>query len=405
MRFQKRVWVVVFAIVLSSAILHAQTGGTIAGVVQDESAGAIPGATVTITNVNTGIVRTTVSDDGGRYRVAGLIPGSHEVQVELMGFQTAVRKGLTLNVGSAIDIPMVLKAGQIEEKIEVTAAAPMVQTANASLGAVVEGETVRDLPVNGRSFDQLISMQSSSPTYRPQGGNGTVGMATAFTINGAWQTMNTYLMDGVEQVGGALMGTAPGGALGKNMGVDAVEEFKVLTGSYSPEYGKRAGAGFNNATRSGIKALHGFAYQFHRDSKFDALNYFDTARTPFRRNQFGATIGGPVKKDRTFFFGNYEGLRDLSTPSLVGVYPDDNARNGFLPCAVVTPAPSPCPANGLFNVGVAASVVPFLAEMAPRTNGKNFGDGTAEYRVAKPQIGHQNFALARLDHQLSESHS
>src|SRR3977135_1088609 len=379
MRFQKRLWVVVFAIVLSSAMLHAQTGG------------ASPGATVTITNVNTGIVRTTVSDAGGRYRVAGLIPGGYEVQVELQGFQTAVRKGLTLNVGSEIDIPMVLKAGQIEEKIEVTAAAPMVQTSNASLGAVVEGETVRDLPLNGRSFDQLISLQSSSPTYRPQAGNGTIGFATAFTINGAWQTMNTYLMDGVEQVGGALMGTAPGGALGKNMGVDAVEEFKVLTGSYSAEYGKRAGAVVNIATRSGTNALHGSAYEFHRDSKFDALNYFDTARTPFRRNHFGAPIEGPVKKDRPFFFGNYEGLRDLSTPSLVGVYPDDNARNGFLPCAVVTPVPGACPANGLFNVGVAANVRPFLDLLSPHPNGKNFGDGTAEYRVAKTQTGNQDY--------------
>jgi hypothetical protein len=191
MRFQKCGWVVVFAMLLSSAMLHAQTGGTISGVVQDESAAAIPGATVTVTNVNTGILRTTVSDAGGRYRVAGLIPGAYEVQVELQGFQTAVRKGLTLNIGSEIEIPMVLKAGTVEEKIEVTAAAPMVQTTNASLGAVVEGETVRDLPLNGRSFDRLISLDSSSPTYRPQGGNGTVGMATAFTINGAWQTMNT----------------------------------------------------------------------------------------------------------------------------------------------------------------------------------------------------------------------
>ncbi len=279
MLLQKRGWIAVIAIVLSSAMLHAQTAGTISGIVEDESAASIPGATVTITNP--GIVRTTVSDAGGRYRVAGLIPGSYEVQVELMGFQTAVRKGLTLNVGSEIDIPMVLKAGTVEEKIEVTAAAPMVQTSNASLGAVVEGETVRDLPLNGRSFDQLISLQSSSPTYRPQAGNGTVGFATAFTINGAWQTMNTYLMDGVEQVGGALMGTAPGGVLGKNMGVDAVEEFKVLTGSYSAEYGKRAGAVVNVATRSGTNALHGSAYEFHRDSVFDALNYFDTARTPF----------------------------------------------------------------------------------------------------------------------------
>jgi hypothetical protein len=404
MGFQRCASVVVFAIVLSSAMLYAQTGGTISGVVQDESAAAIPGATVTVTNTATGILRTTVSDEGGRYRVAGLIPGAYEVQVELQGFQTAVRKGLTLNIGSEIEIPMVLKAGTIEEKIEVTAAAPMVQTTNASLGAVVEGETVRDLPLNGRSFDQLISLDSSSPTYRPQSGNGTIGMATAFTINGAWQTMNTYLMDGVEQVGGALMGTAPGGALGKNMGVDAVQEFKVLTGSYSAEYGKRAGAVVNVATRSGTNDFHGSAYEFTRNAKFDELNYFDTAKTPFRRNQFGGTFGGPIKRNRTFFFGNYEGLRDLSTPSLVGVFPDDNARNGFLPCAVVTPAPAVCPANGLFNVGVAANVQPFLELMSPHPNGKNFGDGTAEYRVAKTQTGNQNYAMARFDHQLSSKH-
>jgi carboxypeptidase family protein len=405
MTFVKRAWIAVVAFVLSSVVLYAQTGGTISGVVQDESSGAIPGATITVTNVNTGIMRTTVSDQGGRYRVPGLIPGEYAVQAELQGFQTAVRKGLTLNVGSEIEIPMVLKTGSIEETIEVTGAAPIVQTANATLGTVVEGETVRDLPLNGRSFDQLISLQSSSPTYRPQTGNGTIGMATAFTINGAWQTMNTYLMDGVEQVGGALMGTAPGGALGKNMGVDAVEEFKVLTGSYSAEFGKRAGAVVNIATRSGTNTFHGSGYEFHRDSQFDALNYFDARRTPFHRNQFGGTFGGPVRKDRTFFFGNYEGLRDLSTPSLVGVFPDDNARNGLLPCAVVTPLPNPCPASGLFNVGVNPTVAPFLELLSPHINGRNFGDGTGEYRIAKTQTGNQNYALGRIDNQMSKNHS
>lgn len=409
MVFHKWGCIFLFAIVLSSATLQAQTAGTgnITGVVEDESSAAIPMVKVTVRNVDTGIVRTTVSDDAGRYEVANLIPGNYEVQAAVSGFETTVRKGLTLNVGSEISIPLILRIGQVSQTVEVNAEAPLVETTSASLGNLVDANTIRDLPLNGRSYDQLISLESSAPTYRPQGGGSdSAGYATAFTISGAWQTMNVFIMDGLEVVGGALMTTAPSGAVGKDMGVDAVQEFKLETGSYSAVYGKRAGAIVNIATRSGTNVFHGSAYEFLRNSALDARNFFEgTHPAPFKRNNFGATIGGPIRRDNTFFFANYEGLRDRSTPVVTGVFPDANAHNGFLPCGAVTPAPSPCPASGLVQIGVAANVAPFLAAEAPIPNALSYGDGTQQLITSKPNPSNQDFGLFRMDHQISKNNA
>jgi hypothetical protein len=401
-----RVWIVLCVVVLTCVTcVGAQTSGTagtISGIVQDQSSAVIPNVKVTVTNVDTTIARSTVTDEGGRYQVPGLSPGNYEVRAEAAGFQTTVRSGLTLNVGSEISIPLMLRVGEVSQLTEVTAAAPIIETTNATLGGVVDSNTVRDLPLNGRSFDQLISLESSAPTYRPQAGNGTIGFATAFTINGAWQTMNVYMMDGIELVGGALVASNPGGVLGKNMGVDAVQEFKVMTGSYSAAYGKRAGGVVDIATRSGTNGFHGSLYEFLRNSDFDARSFFDPIRSPFKRNQYGAAFGGPIKKDRTFFFANYEGLRDRSNPTFIGVFMNNDARNGFLPCKAVTPAPNPCPASGLVNVGVAANVKPYLI-LSPITNGIDFGDGTAQFISQKLAIANQDYGLGRIDHKLSDN--
>jgi len=296
--------------IVMSATLRAQTAGTgnITGVVEDQSSAAMPGVKVTVTNVDTAIARSTVTDEKGYYAVTSLYPGNYEIQAEAAGFQTLVRKGLTLNVGSDISVPLTLTVGQVTQVTEVQAEAPMVETTSSSVGELVDDNTVRDLPLNGRSYDSLISLESSAPTYRAQGaGSDSAGYTTAFTISGAWQTMNVFIMDGLEVVGGALMSTAPSSAVGKDTGVDAIQEFQLLTGSYSAAYGKRAGAVVNTATRTGTNVFHGSVYEFLRNSHLDDRNFFEGAAgfahtAPFKWNNFGAALGGPIRKDSTFFF-------------------------------------------------------------------------------------------------------
>ncbi|OFW41329.1 MAG: hypothetical protein A3J28_05315 [Acidobacteria bacterium RIFCSPLOWO2_12_FULL_60_22] len=396
MRFCKRVWSLLAAIVFVGGTLWAQSSsGSIAGVVEDESGAVIPGATVTVTNVDTGISRAVTSDGAGRYRVPGIIPGHYEVQAEATGFQTEVRKGLQLTVGSDMAINLTLKVGQVTEKTVVTAEAPIVETTTSTMAGLVDDKTIRDLPLNGRSFDQLISLESSAPAYRLQRTNVANGMMDVFSVNGARTRANTFLMDGTELVGAGIATSGPGGVLGKNMGVDAVQEFKVLTGNYSAAYGKRAGGVINIATRSGTNQIHGSGFEFLRNDNLDARNFFDQTPQPpeFRRNQFGGAVGGPIRKDQAFYFGNFEGLREGLGLTNLAIVPDDNGRRGLLP-----DRNNP---GQFVNVGVAPEVRPFFS-LFPPPNGRNFGDGTAESFSAPTQVSSQDFVLTRVDHKISD---
>ena len=209
MQFRKGICIFLFAIVLLSGTLMAQSAGTISGVVQDESAAVIPEANVTITNAGTGISRSVVSDAEGRYNVPGLNPGQYDIQVEKTGFGTEVRKGVTLNVGSQVVLQLVLKVGQVATKTEVTAEAPMIETARNELGSLVAGNVVRDLPLNGRSFDLLVALDSSALNHG--NGNPSTGFGAQFIINGALPNQNVYLVDGLELVGGSVGTTRPPG--------------------------------------------------------------------------------------------------------------------------------------------------------------------------------------------------
>ena len=232
----------------------AQTAsGVISGVVQDESGAVVPAANITVTNQETGISRTVTSDSAGRYRVPGLIPDHYQVQAQLTGFQTVVKTGIELTVGSEAVINLVLEVGQVAEKTVVSADAPLVDTTSSTLSSLVGEETIHDLPLNGRSFDQLISLQSSMPTNYSRGNTINAGAAQAFSVNGARTQSNMFLIDGTQMVGGSSQTTNPGGVLGKMLGVEAVQEFSVLSSNYSAAYGKKAGGIVNIVTRSGSK--------------------------------------------------------------------------------------------------------------------------------------------------------
>ena len=394
MRFYCHAWKLLGICILFCPAGFAQTAtGSISGVVQDESGAVVPNANVIIRNVETGISRSVTTDAGGRYRVQGLIPDNYEVQAQLTGFETSVRQGVQMTVGAELEINMVLRVGQVTQKTVVTAEAPLVDTLTGTVSGLVDDKAMRDLPLNGRSFDQLIALDSSAPVIRyAQAGQTLIsGSYYVYSVNGSRGNSNLFLMDGTELLGAGSETTNPGGATGFNLGVEAIREFSVLTNNYSAAYGKRAGGIINTATRSGTNALHGAAFEFLRNSDLDARNFFDNTASPppFKRNQFGGALGGPIRKDRTFFFGNYEGLRASLGETNLQTVPDDNARQGILPAAQ----------GG--NVGLSPQVKPFLI-LFPPANGQNFGDGTARSITNPILVSKQNFYLARIDHKISD---
>jgi carboxypeptidase family protein len=392
------------ALLVSSALL-AQGTGSISGVVQDESGAVIPGAGVTVVNVDTGISSSFESDATGAYHVPSLIPGPYEIRAQKSGFETAIRRGVQLAVGSDLNINMPLKVGQVAQSTVVNAEAPIVDTINSSLSNLVDDKTIRDLPLNGRSFDQLIALDSAAPTFRSRGRFSTYGQVDVYTVNGSGEASNVYLMDGTEMEGTGLGYQIPGGVLGVNTGVDAIQEFSVMTGNFAASYGKKAGAIVNIATKSGTNQFHGTAYEYLRNSHLDARNFFDGLNIPaFKRNQFGGALGGPIKKDNSFFFVNYEGLRQGLGVSKVAVVPDANSHKGLLPCAQA-PGVTCNASTGLANVGVAQGVAPYLNTLFPSPNGQSFGDGTAAYITNPTQITNLNLFLVRFDQRISDKDS
>ncbi|MBI2815580.1 MAG: TonB-dependent receptor [Acidobacteria bacterium] len=363
----------------------AQTAtGSISGVAQDESGAVIPGASVTVINEGTGITNSLVTDASGRYRVPSLIPGHYRVQAQITGFETSIRTGLQLTVGSELVINMVLKVGQVTQQTVVTAEAPMVSTTSSTLASLVDDKAIRDLPLNGRGFGQLISLESAAPAFRARNVNSPLGVTDVYSVNGARAWSNMILLDGTEVVGTGYENSMPGGVLGRIMGVDAIQEFTVLSSNYTAAYGKREGGIVNVATRSGTNQIHGSAFEFLRNSALDARNFFDpgSSPAPFKRNSFGAAVGGPVRKDHSFFFGNYEGLRDRLGLTNIATVPDANVR------ATAVPA-----------------IQPYLAALYPLPNGRNFGDGTGELISSVSQPSNQDFILVRFDQKISDKDS
>ena len=314
------------AVLLFSLSLFSQvTTGTISGIVQDPSGAAIAGAEVTVRNVDTGIARTITSDAGGRYTAPDLPLGNYEVQGQHSGFQTEIRSGITLTVGREAVVNLTLKVGQVSEKVTVTGEAPLVESTTSALSSLVDDRTIRDLPLNGRSYDQLALFQPGVVTMGAGQASAAFdfGTGTRFSVAGSRAYANSFLLDGTD-INDHANGT-PGGAAGTNLGVDGILEFKINTSVSPAEYGRSSGGVISAVTRSGTNGLHGSAFEFIRNNDLDSLGYFDEVShggtgsiAPYRRNQFGGALGGPIKKDKTFFFGTYEGLRQGNGTNIVG---------------------------------------------------------------------------------------
>ncbi len=374
---------------------RAQSTASLSGTVQDPSEAAAGDVQITLTSLESGAVRKTLTNNSGLYAIPQLPAGTYEVQAEKPGFKIAVQRGIALAVGQSAVINLKLQLGQVSEQVVVNEAAPLVSTEIAPTSGLVTGPQIRDLPLNGRSYDQLLTLNPGIVSYTSQKNNSTPGIsnsavANMFAVEGRRPQENLFLLDGIEYTGSAEINTTPGGTSGELLGVDAIREFNVLTGTYGAEYGKRPGAQVLVVNRSGTNEFHGSAYEFLRNSAFDARNFFDQNSVPgFQRNQFGGSVGGALRPNRTFLFGDYEGLRQNLRLSDVTLVPDNNARAGILP--------------GGQHVSV-NPVAARLLSLWPVQNPNSPVDsgGIAEAFSSPKQTIREDFGTTRLDQILSE---
>jgi hypothetical protein len=376
-----------------------EAGGTIVGTVTDPSGATVRGANVTIKNVATGVTRNSTTNEDGVYTAPNLIPGTYEITITATGFATTEVQGVGLLAGDRREVNAVMKLGQVSDKVSVVSSEISdIQLASSEVRGVVDSHTVNELPLNGRDWTSLTLLEPGVAQVRTQKALGVSndrpnrGLGTDVTIGGNRPQGNNYRLDGVS-INDYSSG-APGSVTGGVLGVDAVQEFSVVTSNAPADYGKTSGGVINAASRSGTKAFHGSAYEFIRNSKLDTRNFFDTAKDasgnlivpPFKRNQFGATAGGPIIRDRTYFFADYEGLRQSLSQTNTITVPSQNARNGIL-------------VSG--NVTVDPKVVPYL-NLFPLPSSPTTGD-TGTFRFVAKQVTNEDFATGRIDHRISAS--
>src|SRR6202163_1305750 len=361
-------------LVLAPVTSWAQGEASISGVVTDATGAVIAGATVKVHNVETGAIRTLITDAAGRYDASLLAVGKYEVTAEQTGFRTETKTDLTLVLGQRASVDLKLIVGGTQQSINVEETALDLLVTTAEFSGLVGEQQVKDLPLNGRSYDQLLTLNPGVVNYTSQrsGGIGTSNsvVGNMFSASGRRPQENLYILNGVEYTSASEVNNTPGGTSGQLLGVDAVREFSVVTDAYGAEYGKRPGAQVNIVTASGTNQLHGDAYELLRNSALDARNFFDLPQIPhFERNVFGASLGGPIKKDKTFLFANYEGFRQSLALSDVTLVRDPGARAGKLPCAALTTVTASCNASTpLTNVTLGKGVANLL-NLWPVANG------------------------------------
>ena len=384
--------IVIFCLLARS--LSAQVaGGAVSGTVTDPSGSGVANAQVTIEEKSRNEVREVATNQNGLYNVPNLNPGTYEIRVSAPGFSTLVQSNVTIEVGTQAVVNLQLQLGATQTMVQVTATPPAVEAATSSVSAVVGGTTVRQLPLNGRDWTSLAALEPGVSTVRTQNSANQLtinrtnrGLGTQMTINGNRPQQNNYRLDGIsvnDQYGGS-----PGSALGQTIGVDAIQEFSVVSTNAPADYGKNGGAVVNAVTRSGSNEVHGSAYEFLRNSALDARNFFDATSSPppFKRNQFGGSVGLPIVKNSTFFFVDYEGVRQgLGTSNVISV-------------------PSAAARAGILSTGKTLKVNPqaarYLNTFYPLPNGPVSGDiGT--YSFSTNLVSNENFVTSRLDQHFS----
>ncbi len=397
--FSRIFWILAICLFLASLGMAQTTTATLSGVLTDETGAVLPGAQVTVSNTATGLRRTVTTDAAGRFMASQLPPGPYEVIATLAGFEGLRRSGITLAVGQEAVLNLSMKVGAVTEQVTITGEAPLVNTASSSVSGVVEEKRIEELPLNGRDFSQLPLIQPGVAAIRNGDSTVSKGYGTRIAMGGSRPDQTAWLLDGTNIHNLSNFGT-PASSAGVMLGVDAVREFQVLTSNYSAELGGTSGGVVNMVSKSGTNNLHGTAYEFLRNSALDARNFFDRDKPAFKRNQFGGSLGGPIRKDKAFFFGNYEGLRQRQQITLSPVVPDANVHQGLLPDG----------RGGLQQVQVSPVVRPYL-NLWPLPNGGNlldkngFTSGLGSLFATASSPVDENFIVARGDIHLTDKQS
>jgi hypothetical protein len=383
-------------LLVGAAVAGGQiVGGTISGVVRDKTGAALEGASVTVRQIETGATRNVTTDSDGRFYAPSVPVGNYTVSVKLDKFASEERSGIELTVAQSLQLNFVLGIEAVQQQVEVDDVPESVNTSTQQTAGLIDERQVKELPLNGRSFDGLITLNPGAVNYSSQrsGGIGSSNSAVGnmFAVSGRRPQDNLFLLNGIEYTGASLINVTPGGTSGQLLGVDAVREFNVVSDTYGAGYGKRDGAQVSIVTTSGTNQLHGTAFEFVRNSALDARNYFDQGAIPeLQRNQFGGSLGGPIRKNKAFLFGNYEGFRQNWGLSAVTLVPDNQARAGYLPDSSGTE----------HYVGVDPAVMPLL-ELWPAQNGPELGGGIAVAFSHPKQHIREDFGTARFDENLS----
>jgi hypothetical protein len=389
------------AVFLFAPSSWAQASALITGTVTDSSGAAVSAAAVGARDLETGAIRSTATDESGRYLLPALPVGAYELKVSKAGFQDALRTGIQLAIQEEAHIDFHLQVSVVQSQVTVREDAPVVSTSTSDISGLVGEQQIRDLPLNGRSYDLLVTLNPGvvNFTWEKTGGTGISNSTTGnnFAISGNRPQQNLFLLNGVEYTGAAENNMQPGGTSGTLLGVDAVREFNVLRDSYGAEFGKRPGGQVLIVTQSGGNRVHGSAYEFLRNSALDAPNFFDQGGPPpFQRNQFGASLGAPIRRDQTFVFANYEGLRQNLHQTSAAFVPDLAARAAAVPSVQpllnLWPTPS-------------ASDPDFPGACTPPTTLPGNACGIAEVFSSPLQTIREDFGTVRVDHTFSSRDS
>jgi Carboxypeptidase regulatory-like domain/TonB-dependent Receptor Plug Domain len=416
--------IIAIAAMLGAASLRAQvTGATVVGKVTDATGSVVPNAQVDLLRVSTGTHRSVTTNESGSYTVPNLLPGTYTITVTAPSFGSEVTNGLELEVGQNVEENYTLKPGTVSEQVDVTSSTPAIDLASSQISNVVNAATMRQLPLNTRDWTLLATLEPGVSLVRTEkavavgADRGNRGFGAQLAIAGGRPQQNNYRIDGISI--NDYSNGAPGSVSGENLGVDAIEEFSVVTANASAEYGREAGGVINAVTRAGTNQYHGTVFEFLRNDRFDANSYFFNpaagaveAEQELRKNQFGGAFGGPIIKNKLFFFGNYEGIRLIQgTPFTVNA-PSPNARNGILNCSQVVggvqqpgcPTPGPGAAGFTYTVPVTADVASYLKFYGvPTSTPANSDSGS--YIFYGRQVQPEDFAQGRLDQTFSAKDS
>jgi hypothetical protein len=327
-----RVITLLVVMMLPGFILAQSSDAVLVGIVVDSSGSVLPGSTVAATNTATGVSREVVSNETGAYQIGPLTPGTYEVRSSRTGFKTKIQTNVILQTGATLKVDFSLDVGDIAERVEVTAAAPMLQTQETSVGGVITTSQLERIPVNGRNYTRLLVLMPGTSDVRRSQGRGDLSGAQMVSVNGQRTQDNNYSLDGVDN--NMMFMNSPGGS----PPMDSIQEFRVATGN-SAEFGRSAGASVNVAIKSGSRDLHGSLYEYLRNDKLDANEFFANrqgrGKVPFRQNQYGVSIGGPVVipklysgRDKTFWFASWEGFRRRRGQTAQNAVPTDAMRTG-----------------------------------------------------------------------------